>query len=98
MVQGKNKSDTQDLRKKPFVAFNTKKSIALSVTKQVAEKIKAVIQAKTNGNEVEAYIMSIFNKYAGKASVSGVTIKAPAAATPSSLKSHIKRAKNINNN
>jgi hypothetical protein len=32
----------------------------LAVTKQVAEKMKAVEQAKTNGDEAETYIMSIF--------------------------------------
>ena len=42
--------------------------------------------------------MSILKKYTGKASVSDVTTKAPDSATPSSLKSINKRAKNANNN
>jgi hypothetical protein len=62
---------------------------------QNAEKMKAVEKEKTNGAEAEAYIMSIFKKYAGgKASVSDLTAETPAdAAIPSSLKSIIKCAK-----
>ena len=75
--------------------FDTEKAIASAVTTHVAEKMKAVKQAKTNGDEAEAYIMYIFKKYAGKVSVSDVTAKTPAAAAvPSSLKSIIKCAKN----
>ena len=80
------------------VAFNTEKSIASAVSKQVAENMKAVKQAKTNVDEVEAYIMSVFRKYNGKASVSDVTIEAPADATLYSMKIIIKRTKNTNNN
>jgi hypothetical protein len=48
------------------------------VTKEVAENMKVVEQTKTNGDEAEAYIMSIFKKDTGKASVSDVTAETPA--------------------
>jgi hypothetical protein len=90
--QGKGKSEN-DSKKKPRVAFDRDKAIASAVTKQVAEKMKAVEQAKTNGDEAEAYIMSIFKKMSAKATVSDVSAERPAA-VPSSLKGIMKRAKN----
>ncbi len=89
---GKGKSE-KDGPKKP--RFDRDKAITSAVTKQVAEQMKAVEQAKTTDNEAEAYIMSIFKKYAGKASVSNVTVEPPAN-VPSALKSILKRAKNTN--
>jgi hypothetical protein len=41
--------------------------------------MKAVEQAKTNG-DAEAYIMYIFKNYAGKASISDVTVETPTPA------------------
>jgi hypothetical protein len=89
---GKGRGE-KDSKKKPRVAFDREKAIASAVTKQVAEKMKAVEQAKTNGDEAEAYIMSLFKKFSGKASISDVTVETPAP-VPSNLKHIIKRAKN----
>ena len=44
------------------------------MTKQVAKNMKDFEQVNTNGDDVEAYIMSIFKKYAEKASISDDTI------------------------
>jgi hypothetical protein len=92
----KGKGD-KDSKKRPRVEFDQEKAITLAVTKQVTEKMKDVKQAKTNGDEAEAFIMSIFKKYTDKASISDVTAKTPTAA-PSSLKSIIKCAKNAKSN
>ena len=67
------------------------------MTKKIAENMKSAQQANTNGDEVEAYTISIFNKYTGKMSVSDVTTEAPSVTTPCSLKCIIKRAKNAKN-
>jgi hypothetical protein len=77
---------------------STTKAIASAVEKKVAEKMKAMEQEKANGEETEAYIMSIFQKFSGKAGkkvqISDATVDAtPTAATPT-LKNIIKRAKN----
>ena len=90
--KGKGRGDKTNTNKKN-VSFDTEKAIASAVTKQVAEKMKAVEKAKTNGDEAEAYIMSIFKKLSGSASVGDVTAETPAV-VPASLKSIIKRAKN----
>jgi hypothetical protein len=81
--QGKGKGNKPDTKKKS--RYDKEKAIASAVTKQVGEKMKAVKEAKNNGDKAEAYIMSIFKKYAGKASVSDVT---PAAAPPVLLEKH----------
>ena len=78
------------------MAFGTEKAIASAVTKQVAERMYAAEQAKTSGTEAEAYIMSIFKKYAGKAPVSDVTAEKPAAVM-SSLKGIIQCTRNAKN-
>jgi hypothetical protein len=91
--QGKGKGDKHEPKRKR-VAFDSEKAIASAVTKQVAETIKANKQAKTSVTEAEAYIMSIFKKYAaGKSLVSDVTADKPPS-IPSSLKGIIQRAKN----
>ena len=81
--------------KKPH-AMN--KVIAAAVEKKVAEKMKAMEQDKANGNEAEAYIMSIFQKYSagktGKAQISEATAEPTPSPSAPSLKSIIRRAKN----
>jgi hypothetical protein len=89
---GKGKGD-EGSKKRPREAFDQEKAITSAVMKQVTEKMKDVKQAKTNGDEAEAYIMSIFKKYARKVSISDVTADTPTHVL-SSLKSIIKRAKN----
>ena len=59
--------------------------------------MKAIEQAKKNGDEVEACIMSTFKKYSGKESVYDGNTGGPSAANPSPLKSITKSAKNTNN-
>lgn len=45
--------------------FDTTKAMASAVENEVAEKMKAVEQKKTNrGDETEGYIMTIFQKFA----------------------------------
>ena len=50
--------------------------------------MKAVQQEKTNGDEFEAYIMSIFNKYFIKALFSYVTIESKFYRYPVLLENH----------
>jgi hypothetical protein len=59
--------------------------------------MKALEVKKTNGNEAEAYIMSLFKKFAGgKATISDVNAAATAP-VPQTLRSIIKCAKNAAN-
>jgi chorismate mutase len=81
--------------------FDTTKAIASAVEKKVAEKMKAMEQEKTNGDEAEAYIMSIFKKFsaaskAGQGQIYDVTVEptSTASVTAPTLKSILKRAKN----
>jgi hypothetical protein len=63
----------------------------------VAENLKSIEQDKTQSDETEAYIMSIFHRYAEKANVADVKVSSTAIikSPPSALKAIIKRAKNI---
>jgi hypothetical protein len=76
----------------------TKKAIASAVGKKVAEKLKAMEQEKNDDSKTEAYIMSLFQKFAtgkaGKLQISDATVAPTPAETAPSLKSILKRAKN----
>jgi hypothetical protein len=80
--------------------FETTKAIASAVEKKVAEKLKAMEQEKANGDEAEAFIMSVFKKFGagkdGKVQISDATATADPAPIPTAptLKSILKRAKN----
>jgi chorismate mutase len=96
------KGKTKDVSSKKG-KFDTTKAIASAVEKKVAEKMKAMEQEKTNGDEAEAYIMSIFKKFsaankAGQGQISDVTVEpgtsTSASVTAPTLKSILKRAKN----
>jgi hypothetical protein len=81
------------------VKFKSDKAIAAAVEKKVNERLKAAEQTKVQGDEAEAYIMSIFQKMTGtKATVSAAVNLPPVVATPpvvpSSLNRIIRRAKN----
>jgi hypothetical protein len=69
-----------------------------AVQKKVAEKMKAVEQEKTNGDKVEAHIMSIFQKFAagkdGKVQISNATVDKKPVPTASTLKSLLKHVEN----
>jgi hypothetical protein len=87
---GKGKG--KDGQKKP--RSDTAKAIASAVEKKVAEKMKAMEDKKTNGDEAEAYIMSIFQKYSGQATNATISDVAAKPATTPTLKSILKRVKN----
>jgi hypothetical protein len=92
---GRKKSKHDDRTSKPTVRFDTEKAIASAVEKKVAERLKSIEHDKTQGDETEAYIMSIFQKYAEKAKAATVKVSVTATPPPNALKATIKRAKNI---
>jgi len=86
---------------------DTNKAIASAVEKKVGEKMEAMEKEKISGNETEAYIMSLFQKFATagntkKVKISDVTTSEPTPAPPPpptpTLKSIIERAKNGSQN
>jgi predicted DNA-binding WGR domain protein len=85
---------------RPSHQFDTTKAIASAVEKKVAEKMKAMEQEKTEETVTEAYIMSLFQKFAtgkaGKVQIGDTTVApaTPSTATALTLKSIVKRAKN----
>ena len=64
--------------------------------KIVAENIKYIEEDNINGDEAEAYIVSIFKNYANKYNASNAT--AAATTVPPYLKGTIKQYKNTNTN
>ena len=77
--------------------FDTTKAIASAVAKKVAEKLKTIEQEKSNGNDTEAYIMSIMQKHAGKSGkvqISDATVEPMSTPTAATMRSIIKQAKN----
>jgi hypothetical protein len=74
--------------------FDTTKAIASAVEKKVAEKMKAMEKEKTNGDETEAYIMSIIKKYSTGKTESVQVSTTEAEPTAPTLKSILKRVKN----
>lgn len=76
---------------------STEKAIAAAVEKKVEERMKAQEKAVTQGNEAEAYIMSIFQKMSGtKATIAAAVNLPPVVAqpVPPILNGIIRRAKN----
>ena len=101
--KGKRSKEGKDKRKdapSKKGKLDNMKAVASAVEKKVAEKMKAMEQAKTNEGETEACIMSIVQKLSagksGKGEVSGVSVGSAAIApapTPA-LKSILSRAQN----
>ena len=81
--------------------YKTTEAIAAAVEKKVAEKMKAMDKEKSNGDDTEAYIMSIFQKFAAtkdkKGQISATTVEPTHIKTAPTLKSIIKPAKNAKN-
>ena len=80
--------------------FDTTKAIASSaVAKKVAEKLKTIEQEKSNGNDTEAYIMSIMQMHAGKSGkvvqISDATAEPMPTMTAPTLRSIVEQAKNV---
>jgi hypothetical protein len=90
---GKDKSNYQN--KKP--KCNNAKAIAAAVEKKVKEKLKAIEDDKTSGEEAAAFIMSVIQKHKGKDGkvlISDVNVDPAPLPTGPALKSVLKRVKN----
>jgi hypothetical protein len=90
---GKDKSNYQN--KKP--KYNNTKAIAAAVEKKVKEKLKAIEDDKTSGEEAAAFIMSVIQKHKGKDGkvlISDVNVDPAPLPTGPALKSVLKRVKN----
>jgi hypothetical protein len=78
--------------------FDRSKAIASAVEKKVEEKMKAIEKERTDGDDTEACIMSLFKKHGiGKgatAHISAATADPTPAPPAPSLKSILKRVKN----
>jgi hypothetical protein len=91
---GKEKGKDSNKNRK----FDRSKAIAFAVEKKVAEKMKAIEKERTDGDDTEACIMSIFKKYGigegATAHISTATADPTPAPPAPSLKSILKRVKN----
>jgi hypothetical protein len=79
------------------VKFKTDKAIAAAVDRKVNERLMAAEQTKVQSDEVEAYVMSIFQKMTGNKATVGAAVTLPpvvAAPVPPTLRGIIRRAKN----
>jgi hypothetical protein len=87
----------KDGKQQRNVKFKSDKAIAAAVEKKVNKRLKDEEKEKTEGDQAEAYIMSIFQKMtANKATVAAAVVLPPVAA-PSlapTLNSILRRAKN----
>lgn len=86
-----NKSD------KPRKNLKSAKAMAAAVEKKVKERLKAEETKKSQSDETEAYIMSIFQKCQGSKASVAATVTLPPICPPSlppTLHSIIRRAKN----
>jgi hypothetical protein len=89
-------NNNNDGKQQRNVRFKSDKAIAAAVKKKVQQRLKAEEKTKTQGDEAEAYIMSIFQKLTTKATVAAAVNLPPAAAPslPPTLHGIIRRAKN----
>jgi hypothetical protein len=94
---GQGKGTGKPPAKKKARFESSEKAITSAVNKLVEEKMKAIETEKTNGNEAEAYIMSLFKKFAGGKAVISDVNAAATAPVPQTLRSIVKRAKNASN-
>jgi hypothetical protein len=88
---GKDKNQN----KKP--KYDNTKAIAAAVEKKVKEKLKAIEDDKTSGEEAAAFIMSVVQKHKGKDGkvlISDVTVDPAPLPTGPTLKSVLKQVKN----
>jgi hypothetical protein len=77
----RGKPNNKDGKQKRNIKFKSDKAIAAAVEKRVHKRLKAMEQVKAQGDEAEAYIMSIFQKLTGsKATVAAVVNLPPVAA------------------
>jgi hypothetical protein len=93
----RGKPYNKDGKQQRNVKFKLDKAIAAAVEKRVHEQIKAEVKVKAQGDEAEAYIMSIFQKMSGnKATVAAAVNLPPAVAPPlpPTLHGIIRSAKN----
>jgi hypothetical protein len=95
----RGRPNNKDGKPRRNVAFKSDKAIAAAVEKKVNERLKADERNKSQGDEAEAYIMSIFQKMNGtKATVSAAELP-PVVTTPivpPTLHGIIRRARNNN--
>jgi hypothetical protein len=79
----RGKPYNKDGKQQRNVKFKSDKAIAAAVKKRVHERLKAEEKVKTQSDEAEAYIMSIFQKMSGnKATVAAAVNLPPAVAPP----------------
>jgi hypothetical protein len=71
------KPNNKDVKQQRHVKFKSDKAIAAAVKKKVHERLKAVEQVKAQGDEAEAYIMSIFQKMTGNKATIAATVNLP---------------------
>jgi hypothetical protein len=93
----KGKHNNSDGKQNRNVRFNSDKAIAAAVEKKVQQRLKAEEKTKTQGDEAEAYIMSIFQKMTAKKATVAAAVNLPPVAAPSlppTLHGIIRRAKN----
>jgi hypothetical protein len=95
--ENKGSKDNSKDSKKP--KYDNNKAIAAAVEKKVAEKLKAIDDEKTSGEEAAAFIMSVIKKHSkdGKVVISDVNVEPAPPPTGPTLKSILKRAKNTKN-
>jgi hypothetical protein len=95
--ENKGSKDKSKDSKKP--EHDNDKAIAAAVEKKVAEKLKAVEDEKTSGEEAAAFIMSVVKKHSedGKVVISDANVEPAPPPTGPTLKSILKRAKNAKN-
>jgi hypothetical protein len=78
----RGKPYNKDGKQQRNVKFNSDKAIAAAVEKRVHERLKAEEKVKTQSDEAEAYIMSIFQKMSGKKATVAAAVNLPPAVAP----------------
>ena len=87
----------KDGKQQRNVKFKSDKAIAATVEKKVNKRLKDEEKEKTEGDQAEAYIMSIFQKMTANKATVAAAVALPPAAAPSlapTLNSILRRAKN----
>jgi hypothetical protein len=95
--RGKPNNHKDGKQQQRNVRFKSDKAIAAAVEKKVNERLKSEEKAKAQGDEAEAYIMSIFQKMAGANKATIASVNPPPAAAPpvpATLHGILRRAKN----
>jgi hypothetical protein len=78
----RGKPYNKDRKQQRNVKFKSDKAIAAAVEKRVPKRLKAEEKVKTQSDEAEAYIMSIFQKMSGNKATVAATVNLPPAVAP----------------